>query len=101
MVNILIVEDESPISKLMKLSLQRVGYNCTCVFNGTDAADILERKRFDLILLDIMLPGVDGYTLMEYIRPKEIPVIFITAKAAGFQSRYSSCLFCVEKPKRS
>ena len=80
MVNILIVEDESPISKLMKLSLQRVGYNCTCVFNGTDAADILERKRFDLILLDIMLPGVDGYTLMEYIRPKEIPVIFITAK---------------------
>jgi DNA-binding response OmpR family regulator len=44
------------------------------------AADILENKRFDLILLDIMLPGADGFELMEYIRPLEIPVIFITAK---------------------
>ncbi|MBQ1223198.1 MAG: response regulator transcription factor [Oscillospiraceae bacterium] len=80
MINILIVEDEKAISNLMTMSLKRTGYNCTCVYNGADAADMLEKKRFDLVLLDVMLPGVDGFTLMEFIRPKEIPVIFITAK---------------------
>lgn len=44
------------------------------------AADLLERRRYDLILLDVMLPLVDGFELMEYIRPLEIPVIFITAR---------------------
>jgi two-component system alkaline phosphatase synthesis response regulator PhoP len=42
----------------------------------------LEQERFDLILLDIMLPGARGYELMDYIRPMEIPVIFLTAKGA-------------------
>ena len=80
MINILIVEDEIAISNLMTMSLKRTGYNCTCVYNGADAADMLEKRRFDLVLLDVMLPGVDGFTLMEFIRPKNIPVIFITAK---------------------
>ena len=62
------------------MSLARAGYNCTCVFDGTAAADILEERPFDLILLDVMLPGVDGFELMDYIRPLGIPVIFITAK---------------------
>jgi len=81
-INILIVEDEKPISNLMKLSLKRAGYGCTCVYNGADAADMLDRRGFDLVLLDVMLPEVDGFTLMEYIRPKGIPVIFITAKSS-------------------
>ena len=80
MINILIVEDEKPISNLMKLSLTKAGYHCTCLYDGIAAADLLENERFDLILLDIMLPGADGFELMEYIRPLEIPVIFITAK---------------------
>ena len=79
MVRILIVEDELPIASLIRLSLTRAGYSCTCASDGNAAADLLEKKRFDLILLDIMLPETDGYTLMEYIRPMEIPVIFITA----------------------
>lgn len=82
MIRILIVEDERPISSLIKMSLSKTGYNCTCVYDGIAAADILERERFDLILLDVMLPGVNGFELMEYIRPLEIPVIFITAKNA-------------------
>ena len=77
---ILIVEDEKPISSLIRMSLSRAGYACTCVYDGTAAADILEERPFDLILLDVMLPGCDGFELMEYIRPLEIPVIFITAK---------------------
>ena len=82
MIKILIVEDEKPISELIRLSLSKAGYSCTCRYDGIAAADLLETERFDLILLDIMLPGADGFELMEYIRPLEIPVIFITAKNA-------------------
>ena len=80
MIKILIVEDEKPISDLLRMSLTKAGYNCSCAYDGLVAADILEKERFDLILLDIMLPGANGYELMEYIQPMEIPVIFLTAK---------------------
>ena len=82
MIHILIVEDEKPISNLIRLSLKKAGYDCTCAYDGAEAADILEERRFDLILLDVMLPEIDGFSLMEYIRPMEIPVIFLTAKNA-------------------
>lgn len=82
MVQILIVEDEKPISDLIRLSLKRVGYTCKCAFDGAQALNELEQGHFDLILLDIMLPQFDGFSLMEYIRPMEIPVIFLTAKNA-------------------
>lgn len=82
MIHILVVEDERAISDLIRLNLIRAGYNCTTAFDGKTAADILEERNFDLILLDIMLPFINGYELMEYIRPMKIPVIFITAKAA-------------------
>lgn len=82
MVKILIVEDEHPISDLIRLNLTDAGYECYTAFDGKEAADILEEKSFDLILLDIMLPEIDGYELLEYIKPNNIPVIFITAKAS-------------------
>lgn len=81
MIEILIVEDEKPISDLIRMNLSRAGYQCTVAFDGQEAADILEERNFDLILLDIMLPVINGYELMEYIRPMGIPVIFLTAKA--------------------
>lgn len=79
---ILIVEDEKPISNLIKISLKKAGYICECAFDGKEAADLLEENLYDLILLDIMLPEIDGFELMEYIRPSKIPVIFLTAKNA-------------------
>lgn len=82
MIQILIVEDEKAISNLIRLSLSKEGYACTCVYDGEQAADMLEENRYDLILLDVMLPKIDGFELMEYIRPMETPVIFITAKNA-------------------
>ena len=83
MIKILIVEDEKPISDMMVMSLKLMGYECTALYNGMDAANLLEEdQNFDLILLDIMLPEINGYELMEYIRPMGIPVIFITAKAS-------------------
>ena len=81
MIKILTVEDDKPISDLIKLNLTAAGYECTCAYDGMEAADILEHKSFDLILLDIMLPKVNGYELVEYIKPLKIPVIFLTAKA--------------------
>ena len=80
MIRILIVEDEKPISNLIRISLKKAGYLCSCAYDGAEAADILEAQRFDLILLDIMLPEIDGFSLMEYIRPMGVPVIFLTAK---------------------
>lgn len=80
MIRILIVEDEKPISDLIRLSLKKAGYICDCAFDGSNAADMAGEENYDLILLDVMLPNVDGFELMEYIRPMEIPVIFITAK---------------------
>ena len=82
MLKILIVEDEKPISDLIVMNLIHAGYNCTALYDGESAADMLETNNFDLILLDIMLPKINGYELMEYIRPMNIPVIFITAKAS-------------------
>ena len=82
MIRVLIVEDEKPISNLIRMSLTKEGFHCTCAFDGAEAANLLEREVYDLILLDVMLPEVDGFELMEYIRPLEIPVIFLTAKGA-------------------
>lgn len=82
MIHVLIVEDEKPISNLIRLSLTKEGYHCTCAFDGAEAADLLAENHYDLILLDVMLPEIDGFELMEYIRPMEIPVIFLTAKTA-------------------
>jgi len=81
MIHILVVEDEKSISNLVAVNLRKAGYACDCVFDGISAADILEEKSYDLILLDVMLPGADGYELMEYIAPLGIPVIFLTAKS--------------------
>ena len=81
MIKILVVEDEKPISDLIRLNLRKEGYECTAVYNGLDAIDIVDTEHFDLVLLDVMLPGADGFEVMDYIKPLSIPVIFITARA--------------------
>ena len=69
MTKVLIAEDERPIARLLEMNLTRAGYVCTLAPDG-------------LTLLDIMLPGLDGYALLDYLRPQGVPVIFLTAKAA-------------------
>lgn len=80
MIKILIVDDEKAICDLIDLNLSTSGYHCKAVQNGLEAIDLIEKENFDLVLLDIMLPGADGFDVMEYIRPLQVPVIFITAK---------------------
>ena len=82
MIRILAVDDEKPIVDLLKLVLSRTGYQCVAAYDGVQAADLIERESFDLILLDVMLPGIDGFELMDYIRTTDTPVIFLTAKHA-------------------
>ena len=77
---VLIVEDDEAIANLIKINLAAAGYDCTCAFDGKEGADCIEKENFDLILLDIMLPGIDGYELLEYVKPIGTPVIFLTAK---------------------
>ena len=88
MVNIMVVEDEKPISNLIALSLKKAGYHSECAYDGLEAIDMLEKNYPDLILLDIMLPGADGFEILEYVKPLEIPVIFLTAKG-GLSDRVS------------
>ena len=81
MIQILIVDDEKPICDLIQMSLTRAGYHCTCVYDGLAAADILERNVFDLILLDVMLPKMDGLEVCQQTREfSQVPIIMVTAK---------------------
>lgn len=79
MLKILIAEDEEPIANLIRMNLARAGYKCTWAADGESAADHMMNENFDLVLLDIMLPGVNGYELMDYAKKLNYPVIFITA----------------------
>lgn len=77
---ILIVEDEEPIANLIYMNLKNTGYLCDIAYDGKEGADKLEKKHYDLCILDIMLPIIDGYELLSYAKSMEIPAIFLTAK---------------------
>lgn len=77
---ILIVEDDEAISNLIKLNLSMVGYESLQTFSGIEVIPILKTECIDLILMDVMLPRMDGFELIKYIKPFHIPVIFLTAK---------------------
>ena len=79
MADILIVEDEFSINSLVSKSLRLTGHRCRSAYDGMEALKMIEQERPDLVILDVMLPGLTGFELMEYI--KDIPVIFLTAKA--------------------
>lgn len=79
MLKILIAEDEEPIANLIRVNLKKAGYECICAYDGEEAANLMEEGHYDLLLLDIMLPKISGYELMEYAKTLSLPVIFITA----------------------
>jgi len=79
---ILVVEDERAINDLITMNLKLVGHEYVKAFNGAEVMPLLDQEKVDLILLDVMLPGLSGFELMGRIRSLKIPVIFITAKDA-------------------
>jgi len=80
MAKILIVEDERAINDLLKLNLEMVGHRCVCAFTGRDAVRSAGEQGFDLMLLDVMLPDMEGFSVMEKVR--DVPTIFLTARGA-------------------
>ncbi len=82
---LLIIEDEEPIAELIRMNLSRAGYECVVAQDGEKGADLMMESHFDLGLFDIMLPGVDGYELLEYAKSIGLPVIFLTAKGSTME----------------
>lgn len=78
MAHILIVEDEKSINDLIAMNLELVGHTGTQAYDGLEALEYLRQDAYSLVILDIMLPGLDGFALMQYV-PENTPVIFLTA----------------------
>lgn len=78
---LLIVEDDADISEIIAINLQYSGYEYISIDDGAKAAEYLRNDHsFDLAILDIMLPGLDGFELMEHMQKHDIPVLYLTAK---------------------
>ncbi|MCT3075951.1 response regulator transcription factor [Leuconostoc citreum] len=86
MAKILVVDDEIAISTLLKYNLEENGYEVTVASDGQTAYDLAKQESFDAILLDLMLPVIDGMTLLKNLRQDKVstPVILVTAKGDEF-----------------
>jgi len=84
---ILVVDDDENILNLERTILEQKGFDVTTAGGGKEALERLERETFDLVLLDVMMPEVDGFTVCRRIKDdpklKDTPVIFLTAKGGG------------------
>lgn len=80
--NILLVEDEENLHDALKLNLELEGYEITSAYDGNEALKAVKDEYFDLIILDVMLPHVDGITITETIRIQnnEVPILILSAK---------------------
>lgn len=88
MVKILVVEDDVAISDLIKLNLSIANYETKQCYDGEEAINLVKNNNFDLILLDVMLPKIDGFKVFEKIKPIETPIIFLTAKTSVVDKVY-------------
>ena len=76
---VLVVDDEKLIVKGIRFSLEQDGMEVTCAYDGEEALRLAQENKFDMILLDIMLPKLNGYEVLEYAKSVDTPVIFLTA----------------------
>jgi two-component system alkaline phosphatase synthesis response regulator PhoP len=83
--NILLVEDEENLHETLKLNLEMEGYSVSSAFDGNEAMKMVEEEYFDLIIMDVMLPEMDGISVTENIRltNNEVPVLILSAKNTG------------------
>ena len=81
MQTILVCDDDKEIVEAIEIYLQQEGYHILKAYDGEEALKLIRENKYNIILLDVMLPKINGFELLEYIRPLQIPVIFLTAKA--------------------
>lgn len=100
--HILIVDDEQPITEVLSTVLQNEGFNVDTAANGREGLDQVERKNYDLVLLDIMMPVIDGIEMLRRMRADEasvdIPVILMSAGAQTLQDVGASYAAFLAKP---
>src|ERR1700710_1602850 len=84
-ISILLVEDEENLHEALKLNLELEGYEISSAFDGNQALKAVQSEYFDLIILDVMLPGVDGITVTETIRVQnnDVPILILSARNAS------------------
>lgn len=81
MYRILIAEDDLSISELLQMNLTAAGYLCDTAADGAQALAAIRKQAYDLALLDIMMPEIDGYDLLPHMRKYNVPVIYVSAKS--------------------
>ena len=83
--NILLVEDEENLHEALKLNLELEGYEITSAYDGNEALQAIKDEYFDLIIMDVMLPGIDGISVTENIRlhNNEVPILILSARTTS------------------
>ena len=91
---ILVVDDEKPISDIIKFNLEKEGYEVVVAFDGEEALEKVEGEKPDLIILDLMLPKIDGLEVAKRVRAKHTtPIIMVTAKDSELDNRVFALMF--------
>jgi DNA-binding response OmpR family regulator len=88
---ILIIEDEKPLARALELNLKDAGYTAKVVFNGSDGIDLLEKETFDLILCDLIMPKMDGFTVLAILKEMKIktPIIVLSNLSQKDDEKYA------------
>lgn len=80
---VLIAEDEKPLNHALSLKLTHEGYEVSSAFDGQEALGLIEKSKFDLLLLDLIMPNVDGFAVLKYLKDKEIKLPTIVLSNLG------------------
>ena len=80
MMKVLVVEDDQSISDLIRMNLEIAGYDSWQAYDGREALDFLDREGFHIVILDVMLPGMSGFDILQELKRRGLPVIFLTAR---------------------
>ncbi len=80
MIKVLVVEDDRSISDLIRMNLEIAGYEVLQAYNGREALDFLTQEVFHMVILDVMLPGMSGFDILQKLKRRGLPVIFLTAR---------------------
>lgn len=88
---VLIIEDEKPLARALELNLNEAGFSTKVVFNGADGIKLLLKEKFDLILCDLIMPKMDGYTVLAIIKEQKIeaPVLVLSNLSQKDDEKYA------------
>ena len=100
---VLVVDDEKLIVKGIRFSLMQDGMEVDCAYDGEEALELAKNNEYDLLLLDVMLPKMDGFAVCQQIRDfSDVPIVMLTARTQWYRSRRSTRkIYCLSVGERS